>query len=79
MAEGADIDFAEKIIYFRHYEEFDIILEAVLPYSMTSQRIIETYSDAQYAVLKACDQKQVISPRYFRGCIQKRNRYMIDN
>ena len=78
MAEGADIDFADFVIHFRDDEEFDITLEAALPYPISQQKMIETYSDYRYAVFTQCDRKTIVSPHYFKGCMQKRNCYMVD-
>ena len=33
MADGVDLDFAEYVLYLKNHEEFDIKLEAALPYA----------------------------------------------
>ena len=75
MAEGADLDFANEVICIRQ-TGFEISLEAALPYPLQGQNNkIENRRDA---LIKKCDVFVEVSPYYFRGCMHKRNRYMVD-
>lgn len=78
MAEGADIDFAKSVIYYRDFYEH-IKLEAALPFPINQNKTIIEYKKDRDFILKMCDITKIISPYYFRGCMQKRNRYMVDN
>lgn len=76
MAEGADIDFAKAVLYYR--DTMDITLEAAVPYPIAYTERKSEYIEERNCILSACDKKTVISEYYFRGCMQKRNRYMVD-
>ena len=78
MAAGADIDFAQSILYFRNFYEH-IKLEAALPYPIGQTKTMTEYRDDKDLILKTCDTTKIISPYFFKGCMQKRNRYMVDN
>jgi uncharacterized phage-like protein YoqJ len=78
MSEGADIDFAYTVLFLRDIEELSIKLESVFPYPYKSRKIITEYSQDVETILVGCNYKTVISERYFKGCMQKRNRYMVD-
>ncbi len=70
MAEGADIDFAKSVLCCKEYYDY-IKLEAALPLP------IEYKGEREY-ILQKSDIKTVVSTHYFRGCMQKRNCYMVD-
>ena len=76
MAEGADIDFAEVVAYYRDMF-FNITLEAALPYPKRPTMKSSEYLDDLYFVLEDCDTVGTISDHYFKGCMQKRNRYIV--
>ncbi len=78
MADGADLDFAEYILYLKNHEEFDINLEAALPYPVKPTKRPTDYSDRRDDILLDCDTVYAVSPAYHKGCMQKRNRYMVD-
>ncbi|MBQ2806947.1 MAG: DUF1273 family protein [Clostridia bacterium] len=74
MAEGADTDFASAVVDFRDDLKMDIILEGALPYPIHPCKMSQERRDA----LEKCDRKKTVSAHYFRGCMQKRNCYMVD-
>lgn len=78
MAKGADLDLAKAVIDLR--DNFtNIKLEAALPYPIKStQSPCDSTLEKRYC-LKQCNIKTEVSGAYFRGCMQKRNRYMVDN
>jgi len=78
MADGADLDFAHWVQYLRDVEEYDIKLEAALPYPVRPQIRGSDYANRRDDILQFCDSVSVISPYYHRFCMQKRNRYMVD-
>lgn len=77
MAEGADLDFARAVLYYKDIE-MDITLEAALPYPVTYPKNQSEYIEERNDILSVCDKKTVVSDHYFRGCMQKRNCYMVD-
>ncbi len=77
MADGADIDFANHVLFFRDIEE-DITLEAALPYPPPYQKNLTDYCIERNCILMVCNKKTIVSPYYQKGCFQKRNHYMVD-
>lgn len=77
MAEGADIDFAEYVIAAKNINT-RITLEAALPYPVAPSTNKTPYGEQRDRVLKLCDNSHTVSTHYYRGCMQKRNRYMVD-
>ena len=79
MAEGADLDFAASVLSAREIHPH-IILEAALPYPYVPRQTplvgLETGRDK---ILPLCDRVVEVSTHYFKGCMQKRNRYMVDS
>ena len=77
MADGADIHFGQCVSYYKYDFEY-IKLEAALPYPIRPTKNRTPYMDDRDDLLDVCDIKTEVSPRYFKGCMQKRNRYMVD-
>ena len=77
MAEGADIDFALTVL--AHKTEYsDIVLEAVLPYQFLPTKKRTVYHETRDFILERCDCRYVLSDHYYRGCMDHRNRFMVD-
>lgn len=77
MAEGADIDFARAVLYYRDIE-LNVTLEAAMPYPINYPKRTSEYIDERNDIFSACDKKTIVSEHYYRGCMQKRNCYMVD-
>lgn len=77
MADGADIDFAYVVLFLRD-EDWPIKLEAALPYPYSPRKKVTPYIENLESVLINCNFKTIVSSSYFKGCMQKRNRYMVD-
>ncbi|MBQ8496385.1 MAG: DUF1273 family protein [Clostridia bacterium] len=77
MAEGADMDFADAVLFFQRDTKNDITLEAALPYPIHPKKKPSDYDIAKNLILMQCRQT-ILSPFYHRGCMEKRNRYMVD-
>ena len=77
MAEGADLDFANYVLDFQKSNPA-LILEAALPYPIRKNKTVTTYQRDRDRILSLCNQQSIISERYYQGCMQKRNRYMVD-
>ena len=77
MASGADTYFGEAVVALRE-EHPDIELEAVIPFRGQEHRRPKAQRE-RYARLEAmCDTVTVLHESYRRGCMQERNRYMVD-
>lgn len=77
MAEGVDIDFAQAVLYLREEYEF-VSLEAALPYPFVMPKNPTDKHFDKKEILCECDSVTVLSPHYSKGCMQNRNRYMVD-
>lgn len=77
FADGADIDFAvcvsEKTKKCR-----GLIFEAALPYPKDINKIYEEHGKSFVELKSTVTDVTEVSDHYFRGCMQKRNRYMVD-
>ena len=77
MAYGADLDFADMVLDYKAMDK-EILLEAALPYHIDLAKLYLKKDDEKSSILRNCDYINFISSNYFRGCMQKRNRYMVD-
>lgn len=75
MAEGVDTDFAIAVLFYKKQYE-DIRLEAALPYP--PQQRYADQKTVKEKILSSCDDVTVVSDKYYTGCMQKRNCYMVD-
>ena len=73
MADGADLDFAENIIFHRKGKKV-LHLEAALPYPPP----LKIQNIKKGKILLECDSKHIVSPYYHQRCMQNRNEYMVD-
>lgn len=80
MANGVDIDFANAVLYAKERLDYAFItLEAALPYPISIPKVPSEYHDACSDILECCSKTTVVSPRYYKGCMHKRNQYMVNN
>ncbi len=77
MADGADLDFAELVIRYREYYE-NIVLEAALPYPTNMKRLMDGNRITKADILGKTNLIHTVSDHYYNGCMQKRNKYMVD-
>lgn len=71
------MDFANMVIMYRKIYK-DILLEAALPYPVRPTKIMTPYYENRDFILKMCDETHIVSDHYFRGCMDIRNRFMVD-
>ena len=77
MAIGCDTYFADCVLALKTQHD-DICLEAAIPCADQSCRW-NSKQKAKYAhLLEACDKVTVFQESYSHGCMQRRNRYMVD-
>ena len=80
MAMGFDIIAAETILLFKElYRDINIRLVAVIPFENQADSYSEEWYSRYQNILDSCDEKIVLSNKYFKGSYQKRNEYMVDN
>ena len=78
---GFDTMCAHMVLYLRKRKALDIKLHLVLPCSNEEQTKNWSYNDKQefYAIMMAADSIEYIGSEYTKDCMQKRNKFMIDN
>lgn len=77
MARGADLYFAEAVLALRK-EKPQITLEGARPYEAQADSWPERDRRRYWAILDQCDYETLVQHRYDRGCLARRNRYMVD-
>lgn len=77
MARGVDTWAAEAVLELK--AEFpNIKLTAVIPCPEQANSWSEEEKERYRNILDACDKTLVVSPCFSRGCMQKRNRELVD-
>ena len=78
MARGSDTYFCEAVLALR--EEYpEITLEAAIPFEGQAAKWREDERRRYDGLVSKCDQVTYVSPHYTKSCMQRRNRYMVDN
>ena len=78
MALGCDLYFAQAVLDLR--EKYpDLILESAIPCPTQSQGWSAADRARYEAILDQCDLETVVQQHYDRGCMMRRNRYMVDH
>ena len=78
MAQGCDLYFCESVLALRESRP-DITLEAAVPCPGQADKW-PAHDQARYrSLVAACDGETVVSARYTPGCMQRRDRYMVDH
>ena len=78
MALGCDFYFAEAVLDLRS-RGGDVTLEAAIPCPTQPDHWAEEEQRRYRMLLAACDYETVVQHRYSPGCMQRRNRYMVDH
>lgn len=77
MALGCDLYFAEAVLELKEcYPAAQ--LEAALPFSDQAARWTEHQRARWQTIVDRCDIKTVVQEHYDRGCMLRRDRYMVD-
>ena len=77
MARGADFYFAEAVLALRR-QHSDAALEAARPCETQSNSWPEGDRRRYQTILDQCDLETLVQHHYDRGCMMRRNRYMVD-
>lgn len=78
MARGADFYFCEAVLALRQ-RHGSVTLEAVIPCEEQAARWGERDRERYFALVARCDRETVIQRHYDRGCMLRRNRYLVDH
>lgn len=81
MALGADLDFAEEVLFAarRFARKAPLTLEAAIPCPDQTRRWYNEKQILRYQnILAACHTQTLLSPVYTPFCMQNRNQYMVD-
>ena len=77
MAQGADMYFGEAVLALREKHP-DVTLEAAIPCEEQAARWKERDRNRYFGLVERCDLETMVQHRYTSGCMQRRNRYMVD-
>lgn len=78
MAKGADLYFCESVLRLRRAHP-DVMLEAAVPFPGQSERWSARDRARYRDLLAQCDLETLIQHFHSPGCMQRRNRYMVDH
>lgn len=78
MALGSDTFCAEIVLELKK-EHPNIKLTAAIPCANQAEHWSEKQQAHYRELLEKCDERVVLSEHYYNGCMQKRNRYLVDN
>ena len=78
MAIGCDFYFAETVLALRE-RRGDVTLEAAIPCPTQADHWEERDRRRYQDLLAACDFETLVQDHYGPGCMQRRNRYMVDH
>ena len=77
MAVGFDLKAAQAVLALKG--SYDVELVACLPCANQSERFSLKNKILYDEVLSRCDEIVVLESEYTRGCMQRRDRYIVDN
>ena len=77
MAQGCDLYFCEAVLALRR-QHSDAALEAARPCETQANSWPEADRRRYQAILDQCDLETLVQHHYDRGCMMRRNRYMVD-
>ena len=77
MARGTDLYFAEAVLALRLCRS-GVTLEAARPCESQADAWPEAERHRYQAILDQCDLETLVQHHYDRGCMMRRNRYMVD-
>lgn len=78
MALGCDTYFAEAVLAMKQRHE-GIVLEAAVPCLGQEEAWPGPSRERYYRLLEQCDVRTVLEHEYTPGCMERRNRYMVDS
>ncbi len=77
MARGCDQYFAELVLELKEQCP-DVTLEAAIPCETQAAGWKDMERERYFDLVQRCDYETMVQRQYDRGCMQRRNRYMVD-
>ena len=77
MARGADFYFAEAVLALKERRP-DVLLECARPCESQADRWPEEERARYQSILDRCDYETLVQRQYTPGCMQRRDRYMVE-
>lgn len=77
MARGCDQYFAETVLALKECHP-DITVEAAIPCETQTAGWKDAERERYFAIVARCDYETMVQRQYDKGCMQRRNRYMVD-
>ena len=77
MAQGCDFYFCEAALTLRNAHP-GVTVEAAIPCEEQAARWSERDRDRYFGLIQACDYETMVQHHYDKGCMLRRNRYMVD-
>ena len=78
MAAGCDLYFAEAVLALRRRHP-EVTLEAAIPCAGQADSWPRALRERQEALVADCDEVTLLQRDYSPGCMQRRNRYMVEH
>ncbi len=79
LAMGFDIIAAETVLLLKKaYKKASITLMCAVPFIEQSSGFTDEWKERYNAVLEKADKTVLISDKYFKGCYDRRNKFMVD-
>ena len=78
MALGSDLYFCEAVLALRERRS-GVVMEAAIPCLAQADRWSRDQRERYRRLVAACDLETVISESYCPGCMQRRDRYLVDH
>ena len=78
MANGCDMYFGEAVLELKKAKK-DVTLEAAVPFAGQADHWREPEKSRWQKIYNGSDYITVVSKTYTKDCMNKRNRYMVDN
>ena len=78
MALGCDLYFCECVLRLRQMHP-DVTVEAAIPCPSQADGWGEAQKSRYRDILARCDYETMVQQSYTPGCMQRRNRYMVDH
>ena len=78
MARGADFYFCDAVLELRERRS-GVTLEAVIPCEEQAARWSERERERWFSLVERCDGETMLQHHYDKGCMLRRNRYLVDH
>ena len=78
MAQGCDLYFCETVLALRERRP-GVTVEAAIPCEEQAARWRERDRERWFSLVERCDNETMLQHHYDRGCMLRRNRYLVDH